>query len=93
MDKISSNLLKPSLVEKDANMELRKCSWTANLPKVDLLIRTGSWNDPHLSADFLTFLIGDVQLSFPDVFWPDFSKEKLFKIISAYSKTERRFGK
>ena len=77
----------------EAVVELKKRSWTKSLPKVDLLIRTGSWEDPHLSADFLTFLIGEAQLAFPQVFWPDFSKEYLHKILLTYDKRERRFGK
>lgn len=78
----------------DAEIELRKRSWTGSfLPEVDLLIRTGSWEDPHLSADFLTFLIGDTQLSFPKVFWPDFSGDQLYEILQSHNNRERRFGK
>lgn len=90
---ITKNRLKSSQTIESAEVELKKRSWTKSLPKVDLLIRTGSWEDPHLSADFLTFLMGEAQLAFPQVFWPDFSKEDLHKIILTYDKRERRFGK
>jgi undecaprenyl diphosphate synthase len=90
---ITKNRLNPSQTIESAEVELKKRSWTKSLPKVDLLIRTGSWEDPHLSADFLTFLIGEAQLAFPQVFWPDFSREVLHKILSTYDKKERRFGK
>ena len=90
---VAGGFLKSSQSIEDAEIELRKRSWTEMLPTVDLLIRTGSWEDPHLSADFLTFLIGESQLAFPRVFWPDFSKEELNKILMAYDKRERRFGK
>jgi len=90
---ITKNRLKSSQTIESAEIELKKRSWTKSLPKVDLLIRTGSWEDPHLSADFLTFLIGEAQLAFPQVFWPDFSKENLHKILLIYDKRERRFGK
>jgi undecaprenyl diphosphate synthase len=90
---ITKNRLESSQTIESAEVELKKHSWTKSLPKVDLLIRTGSWEDPHLSSDFLTFLIGEAQLAFPQVFWPDFSKETLHKILLAYDKGERRFGK
>jgi undecaprenyl diphosphate synthase len=88
-----SGRLKPSLTIDNADVELKRCSWTRFLPEVDLIIRTGSWDDPHLSADFLTFLIGRAQLAFPRVFWPGFSREELFKIIIDYGNREQRFGK
>ena len=84
--------LSPSI--DSAEIELRKRSWTGSfLPDVDLLIRTGSWEDPHLSSGFLTFLIGDAQLSFPEVLWPDFSRDQLYEVLKSYNNRERRFGK
>lgn len=93
MNALARGSIIPSQSVEEAEFELRKRAWTGNLPPVDLIIRTGSWEDPHLSADFLIFLVGESQLAFPRIFWPDFSKEELHKIISAYDKRERRFGK
>lgn len=71
---------------------LRDRSWTGALPDVDLIIRTGSWGDPHMSANFLTFLSGESQLVFPPVLWPDFSVSELITAFRDYFGRERRFG-
>src|SRR5687767_5076888 len=39
-----------------AEQLLRTNSWTGHLPNVDLIVRTGAWQDPHNSAGFLGFL-------------------------------------
>lgn len=72
---------------------LRSRSWTGHLPDVDLIIRTGSWQDPHNSAGFLSMLVDEAQLSFPELLWPDFSPSKLTEIITDFSSRERRRGK
>lgn len=70
---------------------LRDNLWTKDLPPVDLLIRTGG--EPHLSASFLSGHIGYAQMSFPGVYFPDFSEDKFMEVLGEYSKKERRFGK
>lgn len=77
----------------DANALLRSYSWTRNLPTLDLIIRTGSWTDPHNSAGFMSLLADEVQYSFPEVLWPDFGPEALDHIISDFKSRERRLGK
>lgn len=72
---------------------LRSRSWTGHLPEVDLIIRTGAWQDPHNSAGFMSLLVDEAQLSFPDVLWPDFTPELLTSIINDFTERERRHGK
>jgi len=72
---------------------LRAHSWTGHLPDVDLVIRTGSWQDPHNSAGFLSLLVDEAQLSFPAVFWPDFTPEQLNKVFDDFHSRQRRLGK
>ncbi len=72
---------------------LRSRSWTSRLPDVDLIIRTGAWQDPHNSAGFMSLLVDEAQLSFPQVLWPDFSPQHLTEIITDFQKRERRHGK
>lgn len=72
---------------------LRQHSWTGHLPDVDLIIRTGSWNEPHNSADFLSFLVGNSQLVFPAVHWPDFNESWLERSLKDYLNRDRRYGK
>ncbi|PAF12766.1 undecaprenyl pyrophosphate synthetase [Niallia circulans] len=93
------SLLDDHVLEKNINKDpltfnslLKKHSWTGYLPSVDFIIRTGSWNDPHNSADFLSFLTGDSQLYFPEVYWPDFDSNWLEKSLQEYTSRERRKG-
>lgn len=72
---------------------LRQHAWTGHLPDVDLIIRTGAWEDPHNSANFLGFLSGESQLAFPPVLWPDFSAGMLADIIANFTDRERRMGR
>ena len=66
--------------------------WTHQLPPVDLVIRTGVQNDPHLSAGLLMWDTADAQLYFSNKTWPDFNKAEFTKAIKDYQKRERRFG-
>lgn len=64
---------------------------TAELPPVDLLIRTGG--DPHNSDGFMMWETAYSQLSFPDVHYPDFDEAALQAVLLDYSERGRRFGK
>lgn len=88
---LKSNEPAPSSVN-EARELLRKHSWTGYLPNVDLIIRTGAWEDPHISAGFLGLLSDEAQLAFPEVLWPDLNAVALQKIILDYSQRERRMG-
>lgn len=68
-------------------------AWTSHLPPVDLIIRTGSWQDPHNSAGFLSLLADEAQLSFPELYWPDFTGDRLASIVGEFQARERRHGK
>lgn len=77
----------------EAEATLRKHSWSGHLPNVDLVVRTGVWQDPHNSAGFYGFLTGESQLAFPPVLWPDFTPAMLQEICNDFTNRERRFGK
>lgn len=82
----------PQTLEQAAQT-LRASSWTQSLPEVDLIVRTGSWQDPHNSAGFLSLLTDESQYAFPKVLWPDFTGIMLTEIINDYQARERRRGK
>ena len=67
--------------------------WTKDLPPVDLVIRTGCENDPHLSAGFMMWDSANAQLHFTKTLWPDFSQKEFIGIIKDFQKKERRFGR
>jgi len=64
---------------------------TADLPPVDLLVRTGG--EPHLSAGFMMWDMANSQLYFSDLNYPDFTESELEKAIEDYQNRGRRFGK
>ena len=72
---------------------LRARSWTGHLPDLDLIIRTGAWQDPHNSAGFMSLRADETQLSFPELLWPDFTGNHLVDIIDDFRTRERRHGK
>lgn len=64
--------------------------YTANLPDVDLLIRTSG--EKRIS-NFLLWQIAYAELYFSKILWPDYRRENLFEAIYNYQNRERRFGK
>ena len=63
--------------------------YTAGIPDVDLLIRTG---DEWRLSNFLLWQTAYSEYYFTDVLWPDFTKGDMDKALIAYSQRERRFG-
>lgn len=72
---------------------LKKHLWTKDLPPVDLLIRTGSNDEPHNSAGFMMWLTINSQFYFPKEYYPDFGKKEFIKAINEFTRRQRRFGK
>ena len=63
--------------------------YTAGLPDVDLLIRTG---DELRLSNFLIWQTTYSEYHFTKVLWPDFGKEDIDKALLSYSQRQRRFG-
>jgi len=63
--------------------------YTAGLPDVDLLIRTG---DELRLSNYLIWQTAYSEYYFTQVLWPDFTKEDIDKALLAYSQRKRRFG-
>ena len=62
---------------------------TADLPELDLLIRTSG--EVRLS-NFLLWQAAYAELLFVDTLWPDFDEECFGEALKAYAARERRFG-
>ena len=69
---------------------LKAALWTAELPPVDLVIRTGG--EPHWSQGFMMWDVAEAQLHFTKTLWPAFTPDELKEIIDRYRETERRHG-
>jgi undecaprenyl diphosphate synthase len=63
--------------------------YTADLPDVDLLIRTGG--ELRIS-NFLTWQTVYTEFYFPNILWPDFDKKEVDKALLSFSQRQRRFG-
>lgn len=76
--KITAEILKENLM-------------TADIPAVDLLIRTGG--EPHNSAGFMMWDTAESQLYFSEKMFPDFGAKEFKEAIEEYQRRERRLGK
>jgi len=61
----------------------------ADLPELDLLIRTGG--DFRIS-NFLLWQAAYAEFYFTETLWPDFDEQQFKKALSTFSQRERRFG-
>jgi undecaprenyl diphosphate synthase len=86
--KISASGKEPALIDRDT---LKENLWSADLPPVDLVIRTGG--EPHWSAGMMMWDVAEARLYFTETLWPDFSPKEFQKALDYYAKTERRHGK
>jgi undecaprenyl diphosphate synthase len=66
-----------------------KYLYTADLPDVDLVIRTGG---EIRTSNFLIWQAAYSEYYFTSVFWPDFNEAELEKALLNYSQRQRRFG-
>ena len=66
-----------------------KYTSTAELPELDLLIRTGGG---HRISNFLLWQCAYAELYFTDVLWPDFTEEVFQLAVDDYNVRQRRFG-
>ena len=63
--------------------------YTAGLPEVDLVVRTGG--DLRIS-NFLLWQSAYSEYYFTDVLWPDFDQKEIYKALESFSQRQRRFG-
>jgi undecaprenyl diphosphate synthase len=64
--------------------------YTAGLPDIDLVIRTGG---VIRLSNFLMWQTAYSEYYFTDVLWPDFDEKEADKALLSYSQRQRRFGR
>lgn len=64
--------------------------WSAELPDVDMIIRTGG---EHRLSNFMTWKSVYSELFFPEVKFPNLTKENFLQLLEEFSQRQRRFGK
>ena len=69
--------------------DLERELWTAELPPVDLIIRTSGENRV---SNFLLWQGAYAEYVFTETLWPDFRAHELLDCIEHFQNRERRFG-
>ncbi|MFN8287073.1 MAG: isoprenyl transferase [Chitinophagales bacterium] len=77
-------------VENITEELIAKNLYTAGRPDPELMIRTSG---EKRVSNFLLWQLAYAEFYFTDIFWPEFTKEELYKAILEYQNRERRFGK
>lgn len=62
----------------------------AELPPLDLLIRTGG---DYRISNFLLWQAAYAEFYFTEVLWPDFDEQEFVQAVDTFDQRERRFGK
>jgi len=85
-ERVRDGRLAPADITAEA---LAENLYTADLPPVDLLIRTSG--ERRLS-NFLLWQTAYAELLFVDTLWPDYGKAELAAALDDFARRERRFG-
>ncbi len=84
---VQSNEISLEDINEDS---LHEHTCLAELPALDLLIRTGG---DYRISNFLLWQAAYAEFYFTEILWPDFNEEQFEKAIDVFDQRERRFGK
>jgi len=84
--RVAAGDLNPAAISEDS---LHEHTCLADLPPLDLLIRTGG--EVRIS-NFLLWQCAYAELFFSDKLWPDFDGDELKKAAASFHERQRRFG-
>jgi undecaprenyl diphosphate synthase len=79
--------LAPEAIDEE---EIRRRLYTADVPDLDLLVRTGG---EQRISNFLIWQAAYAELYFTDVLWPDFEPATLDAALTEFARRTRRFGR
>ncbi len=88
-EQVKNGEIKESVLHDENSEFLRSFLNLPDVPDPDLLVRTSG--EKRLS-NFLLWQLAYSEMIFTNVHWPDFDKVEFFKVLSEYSKRNRRFG-
>jgi undecaprenyl diphosphate synthase len=86
-EKAKEGLIDPLSIDEKA---MASALWSASLPDVDLLIRTGG--EIRIS-NFLLWSLAYAELHFTDTLWPDFGEKDFLSALSDFRRRQRRYGR
>jgi len=83
------------ILKENPNQEItseifEKYLWSSEIPDLDMIIRTSG---EHRLSNFMTWKSVYSELFFPEVKFPDLTKEIFLQLLEEYAKRQRRFGK
>ena len=78
--------LTPSRIDERS---FESCLWTAELPPLDLVIRTSG---EQRISNFMLWQAAYAELVFIDTLWPDVRAEQFLRCVETFQHRERRFG-
>lgn len=84
---VAAGRLDPSMIDEST---LGHALVTADLPDVDLLVRTGG--EKRIS-NFLLWNVAYSELYFSELLWPEFGPAELGRAFDFYARRQRRFGR
>lgn len=84
---VAKGQLSPEQIDQDA---VAGQLALADLPMVDMLIRTGG---EYRISNFLLWQVAYAELFFTTTLWPEFTTDELDEMIEPFAKRERRFGR
>ena len=88
---IASQVKNNEMALEDITEEsLHEHTCLAQLPPLDLLIRTGG---DYRISNFLLWQAAYAEFYFTDILWPDFDESEFAEAIDVFDQRERRFGK
>jgi undecaprenyl diphosphate synthase len=88
---LASKVQKNEMSLEDINEDsLHKETCLADLPELDLLIRSGG---DYRISNFLLWQAAYAEFYFTETLWPDFDETQFDKAIDVFNQRERRFGK
>lgn len=85
-EKVASGKIKPGAITAKT---IAKELYVSDLPDVDLFLRSSG---EKRASNFLPWQSSYAEFLFMDEFWPEFTRETLWKAISLYQTRQRRFG-
>ena len=85
--KVQKGEISPDAISEDL---VSNNLYTAGIPDPELLIRTSG---EKRVSNFMLWQLAYAEYFFTDVFWPEFTREELYKAIIDFQNRERRFGK
>ena len=85
--KVANNTMSADDITEDT---LHEHTCLANLPELDLLIRTGG---DYRISNFLLWQAAYSEFYFTETLWPDFDEQAFLTAMGCFDQRERRFGK